>query len=115
MTFNDSTDYAPNILQEVIKLRSQYPTLQKARLHVSMLLQPKPMTMVSNYLEGKPRPKKTDVIAQRHSRYSKPALAIEIVYCACTGKCATKRCTCKSSGNACSVNCCCNNNKCSNK
>ena len=60
------------------------------------MLPVEPKSLVEQYLEGKERPSKEQVVASRKSRFSKPALPAITERqsakkpCACQGKCATK-------------------------
>ena len=67
------TGYVQLILNEVMRLRSQYKTIKKAKVYAHML-PAEPQSLVAQYLEGKKRPSKEQVVASRKSRFSKPAL-----------------------------------------
>ena len=60
------------------------------------MLPVEPKSLVEQYLEGKERPSKEQVVASRKSRFSKPVLPAITERqsakkpCACQGKCATK-------------------------
>ena len=89
------------ILKEAVQLRSKYNTLKKAKVHANEVLPIEPKSLVEQYLEGKERPSKEQVVASRKSRFSKPALPASTESesakkpCACKGKCATKKCYCR--------------------
>ncbi len=91
-----STGYVQLILNEVMKLRSQYKTIKKAKVYALDMLPAEPQSLVAQYLAGKERPLKEQVVASRKSRFSKPALPTsekqraENEPCACKGKCATR-------------------------
>lgn len=99
-------------------MRSRYQTLHKAKAHANEVLLVEPGTLVEQYLTGKERPLKEQVIASRKSRFTKPAFSsenTEIVLCSCKGKCATRRCDCKEKETICSNECGCNEAKCTNR
>ena len=68
------TGYVQLILNEVMRLRSQYKTIKKAKVYAHDMLPAEPQSLVAQYLEGKERPSKEQVVASRKSRFSKPAL-----------------------------------------
>ena len=109
------------ILNEVVHLRYKYPTLKKAKVHANEVLPVEPKSLVEQYLAGKDRPSKEQVVASRKSRFSKPALpvnkerATEIKPCACKGKCATRKCDCRGMEVMCDTKCKCKIEKCINR
>ena len=65
------------------------------------------MTLVEKYLEGKQPQPKSDIVAAKHSRFTRPALpGVDEIYCDCSGKCATKRCLCKNHLRKCNPHAC---------
>ncbi|XP_028410291.1 uncharacterized protein LOC114532904 [Dendronephthya gigantea] len=114
-------EYVHLILSQVIKLRKQYPTLKKAKEHASNVLPPEPQSLVQQYLAGKERPSKEQVVANKKSRFSKPALPTSVKRkagvnpCACKGKCATRKCDCRAVGTICDNECKCQEAKCINR
>ena len=62
------------ILNEGMRLRSQYKTLKKVKAYADNMLSVEPQSLVAQYLAGKERPSKEEVVANRKSRFSKPAL-----------------------------------------
>lgn len=113
--------YVKLILDEVIKLRCKYNTLKKARKHAKKILPTEPCSLVEKYLQGSQKPAKEDVVAAIRTRFSKPALPAASLMgteknnsCSCKGKCATKKCICKSSNELCSSVCTCSKTKCKN-
>ena len=113
-----SLGYVKLILDEVVQLRSRHNTLNEARKHAKKILPPEPCSLVEKYLKGKQRPSKKDVLTVKRSRFSKPALPLTQTVkknsCSCKGKCATKKCICKSSKELCSSECTCSKTKCHN-
>lgn len=109
------------ILKEVIQLRSQYQTLKKAKVHADDVLPAEPKSLVEQYLAGKERPSKEQVVASRKSRFSTPALPTnkdrgsENKPCACKGKCATRKCNCRAMEVLCDSKCKCRVGKCVNR
>ena len=105
----------------MVRLRSQYNTLKKAKAHAEEVLPAEPKTLVQQYLEGKERPSKEHVVASRKSRFSKPALPVNKERtsnqkpCACKGKCATRKCDCKAAEVMCGSKCKCKVGKCINR
>ena len=103
-----------------MKLRCKHNTLKKARKHAKKILPPEPCSLVEKYLKGRPKPSKEVVVAAIRSRFSKPALPLTHAptekenSCSCKGKCATKRCICKSSKELCCSECKCSKTKCHN-
>ena len=91
------TGYVQLILNEVMKLRSQYKTIKKAKVYALDMLPAEPQSLVAQYLARKERPSKEQVVASRKLRFSKPALPTsekqraENEPCACKGKCATRK------------------------
>ena len=71
-------------------------TLRKAKVYANEVLPVEPKSLVEQYLQGKERPSKGQVVASRKSRFSKPALPASTERqsakkpCAFKGKCATK-------------------------
>jgi hypothetical protein len=51
------------ILNEVVHLRYKYPTLKKAKVHANEVLPVEPKSLVEQYLAGKDRPSKEQVVA----------------------------------------------------
>ena len=80
-----------------------------------------PKSLVEQYLEGKERPSKEQVVASRKSRYSKRALPASTESesakkpCACKGKCSTKKCYCRGRDTMCDTKCNCKVEKCKNR
>ena len=109
------------ILKEAVQLRSKYNTLKKAKVHANEVLPIEPKSLVEQYLEGKERPSKEQVVASRKSRFSKPALPASTESesakkpCACKGKCATKKCYCRGRDTMCDTKCNCKVEKCKNR
>ena len=109
------------ILNEVMKLRSQYQSLKKAKAHAHYMLPTEPQSLVAKYLTGKERPSKEQVVASRRSRFSKPALPTsekgrsQNKPCACKGKCATRKCNCRAVEVLCDSKCNCRSAKCVNR
>jgi hypothetical protein len=113
--------YVKLILDEVIKLRCKYNTLKKVRKHAKKILPTEPCSLVEKYLQGSQKPAKEDVVAAIRIRFSKPALPAASLtgteknnLCSCKGKCAMKKCFCKSSNELCSSVCTCSKTKCKN-
>ena len=65
--------YVHLILNEVMRLRSQYKTMKKAKVHAHNMLPAEPQSLIAQYLAGKERTSKEHVVASRKSRFSKPA------------------------------------------
>jgi hypothetical protein len=110
--------YISQIMDNVLHLRSDHPTLKKASIYSKSILPPEPPSLIEKYTKGKERPKREEVVANRHSRFSKPALPespINISVCICKGKCATKACSCRSKKRKCSNECGCDVAKCKNR
>ncbi|CAB4012400.1 Hypothetical predicted protein [Paramuricea clavata] len=89
--------YVSLIFDDVIQLRSQYPTFKKASTYSKSVLPPEPSSLVERYNKGKERPRWDEVIANHHTCFSKPALpeergSAQSISCSCKGKCATKAC-----------------------
>ena len=109
------------ILKEAVQLRSKYNTLKKAKVHANEVLPIEPKSLVEQYLEGKERPSKEQVVASRKSRYSKRALPASTESesakkpCACKGKCFTKKCYCRGRDAMCDTECNCKVEKCKNR
>ena len=86
-------------MNEVLLVRNQYKTFKKAKIHAKKVLPPEPKSLVDMYLEGKDRPSKEYVVANRNSRFSTPALPANREEgnkpCVCKGKCTTKKCECR--------------------
>lgn len=115
------TGYVQLILNEVMRLRSQYKTIKKAKVYAHNMLPAEPQSLVAQYLEGKERPSKEQVVASRKSRFSKPALPTSEKQrsqnkpCACKGKCATQKCNCRAVEVSCDSKCKCKVAKCINR
>ena len=109
------------ILKEAVQLRSKYNTLKKAKVHANEVLPIEPKSLVQQYLEGKERPSKEQVVASRKSRFSKPALPATTESesakkpCACKGKCSTKKCYCRGRDTMCDTKCNCKVEKWKNR
>ena len=109
------------ILEEAVQLRRSYNTLEKAKVHANDVLPVEPRSLVEQYLQGKKRPSKEQVVASRKSRFSKPALPtskesqLAKKPCACKGKCATKKCDCRGTNLMCDTRCNCKVEKCKNR
>ena len=109
------------ILTEVVHLRTKYPTHKKAKSHANEVLPIEPRSLVEQYLAGKERQSKEDVVANRRSRFSKPALPVSKERestnkpCACKGKCATRKCDCRAIEVVCGGQCKCKIAKCTNR
>lgn len=109
------------ILNQAIHLRNKYPTLKKAKVHANEVLPVEPESLVSQYLAGKERPLKEDVVANRKSRFSTPALPTSEQQrsvtepCSCKGKCATRKCNCRAMEVLCNSRCNCKEEKCKNR
>ena len=107
------------IFDEVVNLRTQYKTLETAKDNAMNRLPAEPCTLVDQYLIGKERPSKEQVVTNRHTRYSTPAIVAEseseIVSCNCKGKCATRACNCKKVDVDCGSTCGCSEVKCKNR
>lgn len=109
------------ILNEVMRLRDQYKTLRKAKAHADNMLPVEPQSLVAQYLAGKERPSKEEVVANRKSRFSKPALPTSEEQrsknkpCSCKGKCATRKCNCRAVEVLCDSKCNCKLAKCMNR
>lgn len=109
------------ILNKVIKIRSQYPSLKKAAVYANDVLPAEPQSLVEKYLVGKERPSKEYVVASRKSRFSTPALPVsrertsDSKPCACKGKCATRKCDCRAMEVLCNNKCKCKVAKCINR
>lgn len=74
--FFNYSGYIDLVLEKVLELRSQYKTIKKAKEHTMKILPQEPPSLVEKYLVGKECPLKKDVVANRRSRYSKPALPV---------------------------------------
>ena len=104
-----------------MRLRSQYKTLKKAKAYADNMLPAEPQSLVAQYLAGKERPSKEDVVANRRSRFSKPALPTserqrsQNKPCTCKGKCATRKCNCRAVEVPCDSKCNCKLAKCINR
>ena len=78
-------------------------------MHRTLL--PALQSLVMQYLEGKERPSKEQVVANRKSRFSKPALFTsekqrsQSKPCACKGKCVTEKCNCRAVEVSCDSKC----------
>ena len=79
----------------------QIPNSQKkAKSHANEVLPVEPRSLVEQYLAGKERQSKEDNVANRWSRFSKPALPVSKERestnkpCACKGECATRKLDC---------------------
>lgn len=112
--------YVDLIFNEVIQQRKNFKTLDAAKLHSQEVLPTEPRSLVDKYLAGKERPSKEQVVANRHTRYSSPALVIENiengnVSCSCKGMCATRACKCKEKELDCGSKCTCKESKCKNR
>ena len=109
------------ILNEVMRLRSQYKTLKKAKVYADNMLPAEPQSLVAQYLAGKERPSKEDVVAKKRSLFSKPALPtsegqrFQNKPCTCKGKCATRKCNCRAVEVPCDSKCNCKLAKCINR
>ena len=108
------------VFEEVVNLRSQYQTLDKAKDHAKEVLPPEPCMLVEKYLTGKERPSKEQVVARQHTHFSEPALLpdnteSERMLCSCKGKCATRACNCKGNQLNCTTECNCCETKCKNR
>ena len=84
-----------SIQSEAIRLRKEFNNLLKAKCHAEELLPKEPCSLVKKYLEGKRPQTKQEIVANRHSRFTKPANKVTEIKCDCSGKCATRRCPCK--------------------
>ena len=95
------------IQRECLKLRQDFPTVQKALKNATVMLPEEPVSLVKSYINGSSRLSKETVVARRHSRFTKPALPelnfTEALACSCGGKCATKRCSCKANLRRCLI------------
>ena len=85
------------------------------------MLPVEPKSLVEQYLEGKERPSKEQVVASRKSRFSKPALTASTEGqsakkpCSCKGKCATKNAVVRGGEDLmCDTKCNCKVEKCKN-
>ncbi|KXJ09293.1 hypothetical protein AC249_AIPGENE8778 [Exaiptasia diaphana] len=110
--------YVDLVFDEVVQLRLQYKTLKTAKQHAMETLPHEPTSLVEKYLAGRERPLKEQVIANRRTRYSSPAVSTtsaEVVSCSCKGKCATRACNCKGKDIDCTDACCCSEVKCKNR
>ena len=103
---------------ECLKLRQDFPTVKKALKNAAVVLPEEPVSLES-CLKGSSRVAKETVVARRHSRFTKPALPelsfTEAAACSCSGKCATRRCSCKADLRLCQSNCYCKDEMCSNR
>ena len=108
------------ILNQTIQLRTQHPTLRKAKAHANEVLPAEPEFLMDQYLAGKERPSKELVVASRRSCFSKPALPTSQTQrsvtkaCFCKGKCATKKCNCRAMEVLCDSQYSCKLEKCKN-
>ncbi|CAB4021741.1 Hypothetical predicted protein [Paramuricea clavata] len=57
--------YIQLIFDEVLTLRSQFQTMKKAKVHANVVLPAEPQSLVEQYLEGKERPLKEQVVFQQ--------------------------------------------------
>jgi hypothetical protein len=95
--------------------------MKKAKVHANVVLPAEPQSLVEQYLEGKERPLKEQVVSNRKSRFSTPALPINkdrgsgYKPCACKGKCATRKCDCRGMEVLCDSKCKCKVEKCINR
>lgn len=95
--------------------------MKKAAAHAKEILPAEPESLVSQYLAGKERPLKDDVVAKRKSRFSTPALPTSEQQrtvtkpCYCKGKCATRKCNCRAMEVLCDDKCNCKEEKCKNR
>ena len=102
-------------------MQNLYPTLKKAKAHTITALPPEPRTLVEQYLEGKERQSKEQVVSNRKSRFSTPALPISRERtsdkrpCSCKGKCATRKCDCRATDIICDDKCKCKAEMCKNR
>ena len=109
-------EYIQSVQCEAMKLRKESSNMKKAKSHAKELLPEEPCSLVEKYLAGNQPQSKTEVIANRYSRFTKPALPTENErLCECSGKCATCRCPCKKVKSKCTAACGCNKDICSNK
>ena len=108
------TGYVQLILNEVMRLRSQYKTIKKAKVYAHDMLPAEPQSLVAQYLEGKERPSKEQVVASRKSRFSKPALPTSEKQRSQNKPCAKQKCNCRAVEVSCDSKCKCKVAKCIN-
>ncbi len=109
--------YVKQIFDEVIRLRTVYPTIAKASANAKLVLPQEPCSLVEKYLANRERQPKEEIVAARHTCYSQLALPLlhrEDITCYCKGKCATRACTCRSNEIPCKADCKCKKTKCNN-
>jgi hypothetical protein len=117
----DHIAYVQLILNDVVKLRNQHNTIEKAMVYAKSVLPTEPRSLVEQYLEGKERPTKESVVANIRSRFSTPALPVSNErgsgqkHCVCKGKCATRKCDCRAADVICDSKCKCSIEKCKNR
>ena len=100
--------------EKVVRLRSQYKTIKKAKIYAHNMLPAEPEPLVAQYLEGKERLSKEQVVVSRKSHFSKPALPTSEKQISQNKPCACK-CNCRAVEVTCDSKCKCKVVKCINR